>query len=1017
MKKLSLLYCAAVMLLSACANDPTETPEVVTRAVVFEASNPADESRTEINGFNILWQSQDAVGLFSPQIGAAQNRQIVVEEQYVGQSRAVLKSDLRYANDTDDHTFYAYYPYAEGQTDYTRVEGTIAAYQDGTIRKSAFMWASTTVKPSSSPVGLQFHHPFTYIDIQVSAGSLYADATVKEIRLKAADGKVLSGKFRADLTTGEVTFTEPANEVAASADLVLNKNYQHAGYMVVNAEDLTGTTVDVYVTVSYNGQDITLRTTKTGRRFEAQSKVRMLLNAGEMINAGREDSERQALIAIYNALGGDNWTNNQNWCSDRPLSEWSGVTVYPKGSRNAGSVYSLNLSGVSGTLPEEVGELTNLAGIYIEGLSGFSTALYDCSQLQEITFYMPNNCSWSYEGIGKLGELRHLIVSSNGSQTPLSAEVGQCTKLLTLQVTGGGTLPKELGNLTNLKQLLISNSSFSGELPAALGNCTRLEELELCNNSFTGRIPDGIVQNENLWRYCWAYIVRGNNFDLNGTEITAEKFIVTGIDGQTIDAAQIYASNTYTLLYQFGPGYPSDAQRVKSLYEHCKSYTDNKKLGFIGYTSSLIHGTTEESVRKFVSDNGIEWPTFLWNMNDGANLILPQKNKWRYAAFYPYNDVPVYTLVDNSGKVVCYDFNRDLKTIINFVTAQLGELPHYESTDYSQDGTVQTLQTASDGQGIDVVLMGDAFSDRQIADGTYMKAMQTMADNFFAEEPYKSFKDWFNVYVVNVVSKVEGYEYGEKITALKGYFGEGTLVGGNDQTCFTYARKAISEERMNEALIIVAMNQDTYAGTCWMYYPSNSTGTYGSGPSIAYFPISSNTETFAQLLHHEACGHGFAKLADEYAYESKGAIPEDEMNDRKTMQNKWGWFKNIDFTSNPAEVRWSRFINDTRYANEGLGAYEGGLTYWSGVWRPTENSIMRYNTGGFNAPSREAIYYRIHKLAYGDSWEYNYEEFVEWDARNRAAAAVAARAAARKPANYRPTHPPVVVKKSWRDAK
>lgn len=130
------------------------------------------------------------------------------------------------------------------------------------------------------------------------------------------------------------------------------------------------------------------------------------------------------------------------------------------------------------------------------------------------------------------------------------------------------------------------------------------------------------------------------------------------------------------------------------------------------------------------------------------------------------------------------------------------------------------------------------------------------------------------------------------------------------------------------------------------------------------------------MLYHEACGHSFAKLADEYAYEDMGTAPSDYVSQIKEQQTNWGWWKNVDFTSNPLETRWSHFINDTRYANEGLGAYEGGLTYWNGVWRPTENSIMNTNTGGFNAPSREAIYYRIHKLAYGDSWEYGYEEFV-----------------------------------------
>jgi hypothetical protein len=80
---------------------------------------------------------------------------------------------------------------------------------------------------------------------------------------------------------------------------------------------------------------------------------------------------------------------------------------------------------------------------------------------------------------------------------------------------------------------------------------------------------------------------------------------------------------------------------------------------------------------------------------------------------------------------------------------------------------------------------------------------------------------------------------------------------------------------------------------------------------------------------------------------------------------------------------------------------------------------MRYNTGGFNAPSREAIYYRIHKLAYGDSWEYSYEDFVEYDAVNRSTSSSAPQKARR---NYvekplEPTAAPVVVGKSWRDAR
>ena len=44
---------------------------------------------------------------------------------------------------------------------------------------------------------------------------------------------------------------------------------------------------------------------------------------------------------------------------------------------------------------------------------------------------------------------------------------------------------------------------------------------------------------------------------------------------------------------------------------------------------------------------------------------------------------------------------------------------------------------------------------------------------------------------------------------------------------------------------------------------------------------------------------------------------------------------------------------------------------------------MNDDTGGYNAPSREAIYYTIHKLAYGSNWEYNYEDFVSYDSISR----------------------------------
>lgn len=338
---------------------------------------------------------------------------------------------------------------------------------------------------------------------------------------------------------------------------------------------------------------------------------------------------------------------------------------------------------------------------------------------------------------------------------------------------------------------------------------------------------------------------------------------------------------------------------------------------------------------------------------------------------------------------------------------------YYLSSDYSSDGTTNALQQSSDGTGIDLVFMGDAFSDRQIADGTYANVMRKAADAFFSEEPYKSMKDWFNVYIVNVVSATEGYEHGGR--ALSTGHGGGSLVYGNDAKVIEYAKNVIGEERLDDAVIIVLMNEDAYAGTCYMYNPPS--GDYGRGLSIAYFPASSDTETFNGLVSHEAGGHGFAKLADEYAYESMGKITDEAIADTKSYE-PYGWYKNVDFTSDPSQVKWSQFITDDRYASENIGCYEGGLTYWTGVWRPTDSSIMRYNTGGFNAPSRYAIWNRINKLAYGEDWIGIYEDFVAFDAPNRTPAAVARRAAKRfncVEKQLHPLAPPVVVGHGWRE--
>jgi hypothetical protein len=347
----------------------------------------------------------------------------------------------------------------------------------------------------------------------------------------------------------------------------------------------------------------------------------------------------------------------------------------------------------------------------------------------------------------------------------------------------------------------------------------------------------------------------------------------------------------------------------------------------------------------------------------------------------------------------------------------------YLSSDYSKEGEVTVYQKAKEGNGIDLVFMGDAYSDRQVASGKYLEDMKACVEEYFKIEPYKSFRDLFNIYIVTTVSSTEGYERGGQ--SLGTVLGLGTVISGNNSKCYELALKAIKDEkRMDEVLVIVCGNQDLsggivrLCGTCYMDDPVDWAGRdYSSGPCVAYFlKVDESFNETGEVLRHEAGGHGFVKLGDEYNY--SGSIQPIDI-DRITTREPYGWYANISLTSDPDKIKWSSFLSDERYKYDGVGIFEGAFTYQYSVWRPSENSIMKDNGKTFNAPSRYAIWYRIHKLAYGKDWKGTYEDFVTYDAKNRKSTKsdVSARWLPYKTTTAVQQHTaPVVTGRTWREA-
>lgn len=330
------------------------------------------------------------------------------------------------------------------------------------------------------------------------------------------------------------------------------------------------------------------------------------------------------------------------------------------------------------------------------------------------------------------------------------------------------------------------------------------------------------------------------------------------------------------------------------------------------------------------------------------------------------------------------DYNNVLMTSPTIVVRQKG-LPVDTSSDYSADKTVTKLQTHTQGNGVPVVLMGDGFTDKDIASGHYLEVMNKAMENIFTEEPAKSLRAWFDVWAVNAVSanNAFGTQYSTCFSCHP-EIQNGSIKGDENKVIeYVYAVPELASlEGLGQTLAIVVINSTNYGGVTGLAYQ------FGSGITefaIAFCPIVDglNAERFRQVITHEAIGHGLAKLYDEYAYENYGTITANAMAQVQMLQG-YGWAQNVSLTATPQDVPWADFLADERYQaadhyGEVLGVYEGACTYWNGAWRPTDESMMHSNMHGFNAPSRRAIYNRVMRTGLGESWTEDYEVFVAFD--------------------------------------
>lgn len=259
------------------------------------------------------------------------------------------------------------------------------------------------------------------------------------------------------------------------------------------------------------------------------------------------EADRETLELVYEATGGAGWARSGGWLGDGLLDDWHGVDT-----DSLGRVMVLDLSAndLAGRAPTSLGHLAGMTSLRIGGNAGLTGPLplsLSGLQLQELRFDDTGLCippdgsfgEWlaaipSREGAGEEcaplsdREILEILYRATGgddwknsenwlSDQPLGEWKGVTTdadgRVVALHFPRNnmvGTIPPEIGHLTNLSELDFSQNGLTGPTPPELAKLPNLSQLNLAWNELTGTIPPALGTVAGL-----SVLVLGGN-DLTG---------------------------------------------------------------------------------------------------------------------------------------------------------------------------------------------------------------------------------------------------------------------------------------------------------------------------------------------------------------------------------------------------------------------------------------------------------------------------------------------------------------------
>ena len=585
MKYTYITLCLSLLLLSlaGCKQDEMQSlRQSDTRLTSVKATTSAAvKSRTQLSGNAVIWEQSDAIGIFSNTTAEAVRYDLT----------EIQGDEARFESETgvSGEEFYAFYPYSAQSA----VEGTKISYRltDGQdYRTGSFDTGDCPMVAKSTNSDFRFLQTCGIIRLRLT-GTM----AVSAIRLQGNNGEALAGDGTIDIASDAPVFTIDGNgdkqttiQLRTSANVQLSELSVTEFYFVVAPQTLTqGITVDITGTI--NGKEQTIRK----QTQKSITVTRSVISSFAAVDTDAElepegPTDRDVLIALYDATNGDNWTNNTNWCTNAPLSEWYGVTL--DYSQERVQYIHLSYNNLVGSIPEEIGNLTEL---YTLDLSG-----------NTLTGEIPSS-------IGNMHILGYLYLNNNQLTGSIPQEIGNLSDLRACYIYENqlmGNIPSEFGNLINLEYCYLFGNQLTGEVPETLSRLTKLQAMDFSDNMLGGDVPEAVTATD-WWQINGYRCIEQNEpggFTFETLNLYIPDFTATDNRGNTIRTIDIVSSHKVTLYYVWATwcGYSKAFHPVMSeLYQRYK----NHSLEIIGICTDGMDNPADAN--NYIESNDMEWPT------------------------------------------------------------------------------------------------------------------------------------------------------------------------------------------------------------------------------------------------------------------------------------------------------------------------------------------------------------------------------------------------------------------------